>query len=96
MPSKSKLRTCITLFLVQLVQYCIFCISCIVMNRGQYAATFVTDMFYGLNAFFIVKKIASSDNVLGIEAAAYTVGGATGSVLAIWITKHWLHQQFGI
>ena len=87
-----RLRSAALLFFVQLFSYGICSVSYIVMNRGQYALTFGFDLLFGLNAFFIVKRIAKSDDKLGWDATAYTLGGATGSVLAIWITKHWLHQ----
>jgi hypothetical protein len=89
---KSRLKSVIILFVVQLVQYCIVSIGYIVMNRGLYVATFVADTVYGLNSFFIVKKIVNTEDTLGWEAGAYTLGGSIGSLLAIFLTKHWLHQ----
>ena len=89
---KRQFKSAAALFFVQLFSYGICSISYIVMNRGQYALTFGFDLLFGLNAFFIVKRIVHAEDKLGWDAAAYTLGGATGSVLAIWVTKHWLHQ----
>lgn len=87
-----KWKSVLQLFLVQLVQYCIVSISYIAMNRGQYMLTAATDTVFGFNAFFIVKRIIKSEATLGWEAAGYTAGGVLGSMIAIYASKHWLHQ----
>lgn len=75
------------LFGVQAFQYCIICISYISLAKGSYFWTFSSDIVCGLNGYFIIKKIANSEakNTLGI--IGYTLGGATGSMMAIWIAK---------
>ena len=88
---KSTWKNVWLLFAVQLIQYCIVSVSYIVMNRGYYGLTFITDTVYGLNSFFIVKRIVKTGDTLGWEAIGYTLGGSIGSLLAIWVTKHWIH-----
>lgn len=75
------------LFFVQAFQYCIVCISYIALAKGSYAWVFTTDIICGLNGYFLIRKITATEtkNVLGI--IGYTLGEATGSMLAIWITK---------
>jgi hypothetical protein len=76
-----------TLFFVQLFQYCIICISYISLAKANYAWTFGTDIICGLNGYFIIRKIAATESKNPLSIVGYTLGGAIGSMLAIWISK---------
>jgi uncharacterized membrane protein YeaQ/YmgE (transglycosylase-associated protein family) len=90
-----------TLFVVQLISYCLFCLSLIVVTRGNYLGTVVTDTLYGLNAFFIMRRVAKMDDSSKMGMFGYTLGGTIGSLLSIWITNHfhgwvvWFSLHFG-
>ena len=85
----TRIKSFMLIFGVQFIQYCIVSISYRAMAQGRYVWTFVTDMIYGLNSFYLIKRIMKSDS--NLEIIGYTLGGACGSMLAIWITK----QVFG-
>ena len=89
-PSKRwpNIKAFCLMFAIQFIQYCICSISYRAMAQARYGATFVTDVVFGLNSFFIVKKIAQEEKETQTAAAfGYTLGGALGSLLAIWLTK---------
>lgn len=76
------------LFAVQFLGYCIVCISYIALAKGSYLITFCTDITCGLNSYFVIRRIsASADNKNPLGLVGYTLGGACGSMLAIWISK---------
>jgi hypothetical protein len=87
MTNSQRWREFFILFFVQLFQYCIVCISYIALNKGSYVWTFATDIICGLNSFFIIRKIATTETKNTLGLVGYVLGGATGSVLAIWLTK---------
>lgn len=89
---KNKWASFWQLFFIQLVQYCIVSISFISLSRENYLMTAITDTVYGFNAFFVIKRIVKSDDKVGLDAIGFVLGGTIGSLLAIWITKHVLHQ----
>lgn len=62
-------------------------------NQGNYAATLLTDMtISGFNFWFAVKFIEGKDNRTWPALAGCVLGGGTGSVCSIFITK-WLYGQ---
>lgn len=62
--------------------------------QGNYLWTGVTDTFFNLQAFVIMKLAIEDPNgrtwAAGLGA---TVGGTIGSLVSIWVTKHWLLGQ---
>jgi hypothetical protein len=76
-----------TLFVVQLISYCLFCLSMIVVTRGSYLGTIVTDTLYGVNSYFIIRRVSKAGEDSAMGATGYTLGGTVGSLLAIWITN---------
>jgi TPP-dependent 2-oxoacid decarboxylase len=87
MPTRQQWKEFWTLFAVQLVSYCLFCLSMIVVTRGNYVLTILTDTAYGANSWFIIRRVAKADASSAFGMVGYTVGGTIGSLLAIWITK---------
>lgn len=80
------------MFGVQFFQYCIICISFIALAKGRYVWTFVSDAACGLNSYFIIRRISNSDAKSHLGVIGYTLGGSSGSMLAIWLTKHLMGQ----
>ncbi len=89
--NKKKWVSFFQMFSVQMIQYCIVCISYIALSKENYLITAITDTICGINSFFIIKKIIKSDETVGTDAFGYVVGGTLGSLLAIWISKHFMH-----
>jgi hypothetical protein len=75
------------LFFVQLFQYCIICISYIALAKANYGVVFVTDLVCGVNSYFLIRTIAGTEGKSKLGIVGYVLGGATGSMLAIWISK---------
>lgn len=91
MTLKERSKEFALLFSVQFFQYCIVCVSFIALAKGSYAWTFITDMACGINSFFIIQRISSMDRKSHSGMVAYTIGGASGSMLAIYLTKRFMH-----
>lgn len=74
------------MFAVQYVQYLLFCVGIIFLNKGSYPGTFFSDTIYGLNTYFIIRRIATDDSTKA-GMFGYIIGGACGSVTSIFLTK---------
>ena len=62
-------------------------------NQANYIATLTTDMLIsGFNFWFAVKFINEKENQDKVAMAGCVLGGGTGSVCAILLTK-WLYGQ---
>lgn len=73
-------------FGLQFVVYGVFCWNARAIATGRLGHLFVSDLIYAYMAFTIVKMIA--DSKTWGEKLGYTLGGAFGSVLSVWLTKH--------
>ena len=72
-------------FVVQCLQYFLITVNYRAVSQGRYGWTFISDMAVAFNGFLLIKRIADDKTKWGL--AGYTLGGAVGSVAAIWITK---------
>lgn len=81
------MKNCIKLFLTQMFSYCVVCISFIAMNRGHYLMTFIADVGCGVNSYFLIRRVAKAEDGDTAGMMSYILGGATGSVIAIWLAK---------
>ena len=49
---------------------------------------FVTDVGCGLNSYFLIRRVAQAKDGDHIGMViSYILGGATGSIIAMWLTK---------
>jgi len=87
----AKWREFLTLFAVQFTQYLLFCLSIIVLSKGSYLGIILTDTAYGLNSYFIIRKISTEGDKSHLGLAGFTLGGTCGSLVAIWLTKKFSH-----
>jgi len=56
--------------------------------RGNYLLMFVTDVGCGLNSYFLIRRVAQAKDGDHIGMViSYILGGATGSIIAMWLTK---------
>lgn len=74
------------MFCTQFFMYCVCCISYRALAQARYLATFTTDITFGYCAYYVTRKIANSHSRAG--QAGYVIGGAFGSLMAIWLTQH--------
>lgn len=77
-------------FFVQLLQYSILVVNFRVVAHGSYIGTAVTDLILAFNGFFIMQRVAKATK--HSETAAYVIGSVTGSMIALWLSIHILHQ----
>jgi len=75
------------MFGIQTATYVVLVLNLRALNRGKYVWTGVTEMVYALANFWIIGRVASASSWQ--EAVAYASGATVGSLIAIWITKHW-------
>jgi len=79
------------LFIAQLLNFLFTVVNIRALNRSKVLLTMVTDFAICVGGFLIVKVIAEAKD--WTEAISYAAGGACGSALAIYLTKHWDHEQ---
>jgi hypothetical protein len=72
-------------FIIQFVQYFLITVNYRAVAKAYYVWTFASDLAIAANTFFIIKRIGESKGHAAFMG--YTLGGAFGSLLAIYITK---------
>lgn len=75
------------MFGIQTAAYIVLVLNIRALNRGKYLWTGVTEMIYALANFYIIGRVAAAQTWQ--EAVAYASGATVGSLIAMWITKHW-------
>lgn len=56
---------------------------------GIYSWTALTDMIIVFNGMMVTKLLFDDEKSRDwVSITGYTLGGATGSVVSIWVTKH--------
>lgn len=71
----------------QALAYLVLVVNMRALNRGKYLATAGTEIVYALMNFFLLHRIVEARSWQ--EAVAYTTGCTTGTMAAMWLTKHW-------
>lgn len=90
---KSKLKRFAFWFGAEFVIYALVVANGRAYNQANYSATVVTDMLISaFNFGFAVKFIEDKDNRDRWSLAGCVLGGATGSVCSIFVTK-WLYGE---
>jgi hypothetical protein len=79
------MREFFLMFGVQSLQYFLITVNLRAASQGLYFWTAVSDMLCAANGFFLIKRVAESKSKLGF--AGYVLGGATGSIIGIWLSK---------
>jgi hypothetical protein len=76
-------------FCAEFVLYALVVANGRAYNQANYTATVVTDMCISAFNFYFAKKfINDKDNQDGWSMAGCVLGGATGSVVSILLTKY--------
>jgi hypothetical protein len=71
-------------------QYCLLVINFRTVAHGSYIGTATTDLILAFNGFYLTKWIGESKGKK--ELAGYVLGGVSGSMIALWLSIHILHQ----
>lgn len=73
-------------FAIQFMQFFLITVNLRAAAQGLYVWTALSDLLISTNNFLLIKRIAQSESKTAM--LGYALGGAFGSVLAIWATKH--------
>lgn len=75
------------MFGIQAAAYIVLVLNLRALNKGRYLITGVTEMIYALASFWMIHRVAEARTWQ--EAVAYASGATVGSLVAMYITKHW-------
>lgn len=73
------------LFIIQLINYSLLVINFRAVAQANYFWSGITDFTIASFSFFVIKKIAKSDDSLHLWLG-YSLGGLAGSFVGIWIS----------
>ena len=82
---KTKIKEAAILFFIQIVVYSILCINYRAVAQTQYHLAALTDFMIGSMSFFVIRKIARSEDSLH-QWIGYALGCVAGSYLGIYIS----------
>jgi hypothetical protein len=81
-----KLKEAGLLFLIQVTSYSFLCINYRAVAEKQYHLAAITDFMLATISFFVIRKIARSDDALH-QWMGYVAGSVAGSYLGIYISS---------
>ena len=82
---KQKIKEASLLFCIQILSYSLLCINFRAVAQTQYHLAALTDFTLASMSFFIIRKIARSDDALH-QWIGYVLGSVAGSYLGIYIS----------
>jgi len=90
---KTPLGQCLFFAITQFSSYFLFVASIRATAQGNYVWTVIVDSVYGAQAFMmamVISRLAIKDDSRGLWGGiGYTIGGALGSIMGIYLTKIW-------
>jgi hypothetical protein len=82
---KKKIKEAALLFIIQICSYSFLCINFRAVAQTQYHLAAITDFTLASMSFFIIRKIARSEDALH-QWLGYVAGSVAGSYLGIYIS----------
>jgi len=82
---KAKILDSLLMFVIQLVSYTLLVVNYRAVAHANYFWSAITDFAIASFSFFIIKKIAKSDDSLHLWFG-YAMGGLVGSIFGIWLS----------
>jgi len=82
---KQKIKEAVLLFFIQVVMYGLLCINFRAVAQTQYNLAALTDFMIGSMSFFVIRKIARSEDAIH-QWIGYALGCVAGSYLGIYIS----------
>ena len=70
-----------------MILYLLVVLNIRTIAQGSYFGTGATDFLIGTFQFFVIKKIAKSDDAIH-QWAGYAAGGVIGGLLGIWMSQN--------
>jgi len=80
-----KIKEFIIMFLIQVTSYSLLCINFRAVAQAHYFWASISDFAIATLTYFVIKRIASSDNTLH-QWLGYALGGVVGSLLGIYLS----------
>jgi len=84
-----KLKDALILFVLQLTNYTLLVVNYRAVAQAHYFWSAISDFIIASFSFFVIKKIATSENSVH-GWLGYALGGLAGSILGIWVSKFML------
>ena len=85
MEKNSKLKEALTLFFIQVALYGLLCINFRAVALAHYNESAITDFTIASMNFFIIRKIAQSNEAYH-QWIGYALGSVAGSYLGIYLS----------
>ena len=82
---KAKIKDSLIMFVIQLVSYTLLVINYRAVAHANYFWSGLTDFAIASFSFFVIKKIAKSDDSIHLWLG-YSLGGLAGSFVGIWVS----------
>lgn len=73
------------MFAIQIVSYSLLCINFRAVAQAHYFWASLSDFAIATLGYFVIKRLANSDNTLH-QWLGYSLGGVAGSLLGIWLS----------
>jgi hypothetical protein len=86
-----KLKEFSIMFFIQVVSYTLLCINFRAVAQAHYVQSAASDFVIATLSFFVIKKIANSDDTVH-QWLGYALGGVVGSILGIYVSTLMLGQ----
>lgn len=80
-----KIKESLFMFSIQLINYSLLVVNFRAVAHANYLWSGVTDFAIASFSFFVIKKIAKSDDSFHLWLG-YSLGGLVGSFLGIWLS----------
>ncbi len=81
-----KIKEFLLMFSIQIINYCLITINYRAVAQGNYLLTGVSDFIFASLNFFVIKKIAKSNDTIH-QWLGYSLGGVVGALLGIYVSK---------
>lgn len=82
---KTKIKEAALLFFIQIISYSLLCINFRAVANTDYHEAAITDFMLASMSFFIIRKIARSEDALH-QWLGYVAGSVTGSYVGIYLS----------
>ena len=84
---RKDIQDAFILFGAQMLSFAIITINYRAVAQASYLWSVLTDLIIASLSYFVVKKIAKSENSV-CQWAGFAVGSAIGTVIGIWLSLH--------
>jgi len=80
-----KVKEFLLMFAIQVVSYSLICINYRAVAQAHYTWSALSDFVFASLSYFVIKRIAHSDNTFH-QWLGYALGGVAGSILGIYLS----------